>query len=70
MNAYIDEIIYLLTDWNEDDCMYDPSTLYIKLSYAINDQIHYPDTPTYMKELSGDHTDGYYKAMYEEVSIL
>ena len=36
-------------------------------SYVLKTQSHNPDTPNYMEALSGENTDEYFKAMYDEI---
>ena len=38
--------------------------------YVLKSQIHDPDTPMYMEDLSGKHADEYYKAMYDKIQSL
>ena len=47
-----------------------PLKFHMRESYALNSQIHDPDTPTYMEALSGEHADEYYKAMDDEIRSL
>ena len=47
-----------------------PSTFHMRESYALKTQSHDPDTPTYMEALSGENSEEYYKAMYDEIQIL
>ena len=39
-------------------------------SYALNTQIHDPDTPTYMEAVSGKNSEEYYKLMDDEIQSL
>ena len=39
-------------------------------SYALKTQSHDPDTPTYMKALSGENPEEYFKAMDDEIQSL
>ena len=38
--------------------------------YALNNQSHDPDTPTYMEALSGENSEKYFKAMGDEIQSL
>ena len=53
-NAYMDDILSLLAEWDAEDYMDTPSTFHTRESYALKTQSHDPDTPTYMEELSGE----------------
>ena len=54
-NVYTDDILSLLAEWDAEDCMDTPSTFHMKESYALKTQSHDPDTPTYIKALSGEN---------------
>ena len=47
-----------------------PSTFHMKKYYVLKYQSHGPDTPTYMKALSGENEDEYYRAMDDEIHGL
>ena len=56
-NVDTDDILSLLAEWDTEDCMDTPSTFYMRESYAIKNQSHDPDTPTYMEALSGKNPE-------------
>ena len=39
-------------------------------SYALKNQSHDPDTPTYMEALSGKNSEEYFKSMDDEIQSL
>ena len=47
-----------------------PSTFHMREYYALNTQSHDPDTPTYLKALSGENLEEYFKAMDDEIQSL
>ena len=51
-NIDTDNILSLQAEWDAE-----------RESYAIKTQIHDPDTPMYMEELSGENPEEYFKAM-------
>ena len=51
-NFDMDGILSLLDDWDVEYCMDTPSTFHMRISYVLKNQIHDPDTPTYMEALS------------------
>ena len=55
-NVDMDDILYLMAEWDSEDCMDMPSTFHMRESYALKIQIHDPDTPTYMEALSGKNS--------------
>ena len=55
-NVDTDDILSLLAEWNAEDCMDTPSTLHMRESYALNNQSHHHDTPTYKEALSGENS--------------
>ena len=57
INVDTDDILSLLADWDAEDCMDMPSTFHMRESYALNNPIHDPDTPTYMEALSGENLE-------------
>ena len=69
-NVDTDEILLLLAEWEVEDCMDTPSTFHIRESYALKNQGHDPDTPTYMEESSGEKSEEYFKAMDDEIQSL
>ena len=56
-NVYTDDILLLLAEWYAEDCMDTPSTFHMIESYALKNQSHDPDTPTYMEALSGKNPE-------------
>ena len=68
LNSNVDmgNILSLLAEWDVEDYMDTPSTFQMRESYVLNFQIHDPYTPPYMGALSGENTDGYFKAMDDE----
>ena len=48
-NVDTDDILLLLAEWDEEYCMYAPSTFHMRESYALKTQSHDPDTKTYME---------------------
>ena len=69
-NVDTDDILWLLSEWYTYYFMDTPSTFHMKESYALKNQIHDPDTPTYMEALSGKNSDEYFKAMDDEIQSL
>ena len=53
------DILSLLAEWDAEDFMDTPSTFHMRESYALNNQSHDPDTPTYMEALSGKNSEEY-----------
>ena len=70
INVDTDDILSLLAEWDEEDCMDTPSTFHMRESYALNTQSHDPDTTTYMEALSGENSEEYFKAMDDEIRSL
>ena len=64
------DILSLLNEWDKKDCMDAPLTFHMRNYYGIKSQNHDPDTPTYMKVLSGEHADEYHKTMDYEIQSL
>ena len=54
-NVDTDDILSLLAEWDTEDCMETPSTFHMREFYVLKYQIHDPDTPTYMGDLSGEN---------------
>ena len=69
-NIDTDDILSLLADWDEEDCMDTPSTFHMGASYAIKTQSHDPDTPTYMEALSGKNPEEDFKARMMKFKVL
>ena len=69
-NIDTDDILFLMAEWDAEDCMDTPSTFRMKESYALKTQIHDPDTPTYMEALSDESSEEYFKAMDDEIKSL
>ena len=46
------------------------STFHIIESYVLKSQSHDPDSPMYMEDLSGENTEGYFKAMDDEIQSI
>ena len=44
-----------MAEWDQEYCMYTPSVFSMREYYVLESQIHNPDTPTYMEDLSGDN---------------
>ena len=38
--------------------------------YVLKSQIHDPDTPKYMEDLSGENTDEYFKDMDDKIQSI
>ena len=53
VDAY--QILYLLDDWDAEDCMYASTEFHMKEFYALKYQINDPNTPTHMELLSSKH---------------
>ena len=53
-NVDMNDILLLLSDWDEEYFMDMPSTFHMIESYYIKSQIHNPDTTMYMEVLSGE----------------
>ena len=64
------DILLLLAEWDEEDCMDTLSTFHMREYYDLKTQSHYPDTPTYMEALSGENLEEYFKAMDYEIQSL
>ena len=56
-NVYMDDILLLLAEWDEEDFMDAPSTFRIRESYYLKSQIYDPGIPTYMETLSVEHAE-------------
>ena len=56
-NVDTDDILLLLAEWDAEYCMDTPSTFHMREYYALNNQSHDPDTPTYMEALSGENPE-------------
>ena len=69
-NVDTDDILLLLYEWDEEDCMDTPSTFHMREYYVLKYQSHDPDTPTYMEALSGKKSEEYFKAMDDEIQSL
>ena len=50
--------------------MDDPSEFHMRKSYAIKLHIQDPNTPTYMEALPSEHSEEYYKDVYDGFNIL
>ena len=59
INSNIDknDILSFMADWDIEYCMYTPSTFNMREYYFSKSQIHNPDTPTYMEDLSGENLE-------------
>ena len=57
INVDTGDIILLMAEWDLEYCMDVPSAFCMRESYVIKSQIHYPDTPTYMKALLGENKE-------------
>ena len=69
-NVDTDDILSLLSDWDAEYFTDKPSMFHMRKSYALKTQIHDPDTPTYMKNLSGENLEEYFKAMDDKIKSL
>ena len=69
-NIGTDDILFLLDEWDAEDCIDTPSTFHMLEYYALKNQSHDPDTPTYMEALSGENSEEYFKAMDDEIQSL
>ena len=69
-NVDTDGILYLLAEWDAEDCMDTPSTFHMREYYALKTQGHDPGTPTYMQALSGENSEEYFKAMDDKIKSL
>ena len=69
-NIDINYILLLLSELDEEDCMYTPSTFHMKEYYFLKSQIHDTDTPTYMEALSVENMEEYFKVMDREIQSL
>ena len=69
-NVDTDDILSLLAEWDAEDCIDTPTTFHTRESYALKNQSHDPDTPTYMEALSGKNLEEYFKAMNDEIQSL
>ena len=72
LNSNVDtyDILLILAEWDAEDCMDTPSTFHMREYYALKTQSHDPDTTTYMKALSGENLEEYFKAMDDDIQIL
>ena len=64
-NVDTDDVLALLDECDAEVCMDVPSMFHMRESYVLDYQSHDTDTKTYLKELSGEHANEYYKAMDE-----
>ena len=55
-NVDTDNILSLMAEWDTEDCTDTPSTFHMRESYALKNQSHDTDTPTYMEALSGENS--------------
>ena len=69
-NVDTDDILSLLAEWDAEDCMDTPSKFHMRESYALKNQSHDLDTPTYMGSLSDENSEEYFKAMGDEIQSL
>ena len=69
-NIDTDDILFLLDEWDAENCIDTPSTFHMIEYYALKNQSHDPDTPTYMEALSGESSEEYFKAMDDEIQSL
>ena len=69
-NVDTDYILLLLTELDAEYCMDIPSTFHMREFYVLMNQGYDPDTPTYMEALSGENSEEYFKAMYDEIQSL
>ena len=51
------KILLLPGDWDTENLIGAPSTIYMRYSCALKYQSHDPDTTTYMEALSGENLD-------------
>ena len=56
-NVYTDDILSLMAEWDAEDCMDTPSNFHMREYYLLKPQSQYPDTPTYMEDLSGENAE-------------
>ena len=66
----MDDILSLLDDQDAEYSIDTPLSFNTRESYVLKYQIHDPDTPTYMEDLSGEHADENYKAMDDKIKII
>ena len=59
-----------MDEWDAEYFMDTPSAFYMRESYVLKSQSHYPDTPKYMEALSGKNSEEYFKAMDDEIQSL
>ena len=59
-----------MAECDAEVCMDTPSTFHMIKYYVLKSQRHDPDTTKYMKALSGENTDEYFKAMNDEIKSL
>ena len=57
INVDTNDILLLLAEWYEEDCIDVLSTFHMRESYVIKSQIHDPDTQTYMESLSDENAE-------------
>ena len=53
----MDDILSLLAEWDEEDCMDTPKIFHMREYYVIKYQNHDTDTPTYMEALLDENTE-------------
>ena len=56
-NVDMDDIIYLISGWDEEYCIDDPQELHMREYYAIKSQGQDPDNALYTEELSSEYQD-------------
>ena len=59
-----------MVKWDVENYMDESSTFHMIKYYVLKSQSHYPDTPKYMKALSGENTDEYFKAMHDVIQNI
>ena len=62
-NVHTDDVLYLLAEWDAEDCMDTPSTFHMRKYYVLKTQRPDPDTTPFMEALLGENSEEYFKAM-------
>ena len=64
-----EDIMALLAEWDVDEYQDRPRAYHMSEAFVAKSKSD-PDTPTYLEALTGDHAEGYYQAMEEEIKNL
>ena len=64
------DILLLLDEQDEEDCMDTTSTFNMRWSNVLKSQSHNTDTPTYMEAFSVQNAEEYFKNINYEIQSL